>query len=135
MSTAINSTSLDLADQLNPYVQEKFRALWSLEWPAGRRYVRAWPRESLTKETLDGLLAEGLVIDATRSADASFVFLTTTDPQLAFPLRHAGRERVPRVGSPHSSAMRAGYCPRRTCRTCPDGSSTMTMKSPPRRPM
>lgn len=75
---------LELADQLNPYVQEKYRTLWSLEWPAGRRYLRAWPRESLTKEALDGLLAEGLVVDVSRSADVQFTFLATTDPQLAF---------------------------------------------------
>ena len=75
---------LDLADQLDPYVQEKYRVLWSLEWPAGRRYLRAWPRESLTPETLDRLLAEGLVVDAARSSDAQFEFLGTTDPQVAF---------------------------------------------------
>ncbi len=75
---------LDLADQLDPYVQEKYRVLWSLEWPAGRRYLRAWPRESLTLETLDRLLAEGLVVDAARSSDAQFEFLGTTDPQVAF---------------------------------------------------
>ena len=75
---------LDLADQLDPYVQEKYRTLWSLEWPVERRYLRAWPRESFTPETLDGLLAEGLVVDATRNADVPFVFLATTDPQLAF---------------------------------------------------
>ena len=75
---------LELADQLDPYVQEKYRALWTLEWPAGRRYLRAWPRESLTPVTLDGLLAEGLVVEASRNADAQFVFLATTDPQLAF---------------------------------------------------
>ncbi len=75
---------LELADQLDPYVQEKYRTLWSLEWPAGRRYLRGWPRESLTPEAFDGLLAEGLVVDANRSADAQFVFLATTDPKLAF---------------------------------------------------
>ena len=75
---------LDLADQLHSYVQEKYRTLWSLEWPAGRRYLRAWSSESLTKETHDGLLAEGLVVDASRSADAQFTFLATTDPQLAY---------------------------------------------------
>lgn len=75
---------LDLADQLDPYVQERYRALWSLEWPAGRRCLRAWPRASLTKEMHEGLLAEGLVVDASRSSDPQFVFLETTDPQLAF---------------------------------------------------
>lgn len=75
---------LDLADQLHPYVQEKYRTLWSLEWPAGRRYLRAWPRDTLTKERLDGLLAEGLAVDPSRSSDPQFVFLATTDPQLAF---------------------------------------------------
>lgn len=75
---------LDLADQLHPYVQEKYRALWSLEWPAGRRYLRAWPKESLTPETLHGLVAEGLIVDANRSSDPQFVFLATTDPQVAF---------------------------------------------------
>jgi hypothetical protein len=75
---------LDLVDQLNPYVQEKYRALWLLVWPVGRRYLRAWPCESLTKETLDGLLAEGLTVDSSRSADPQYVFLETTNPQLAF---------------------------------------------------
>lgn len=75
---------LDLANQLDPYVQEKYRALWSLEWPVGRRYLRAWPRDSLAPEMLDALLAEGLVVDTSRSADAQFAFLATTDPQLAY---------------------------------------------------
>ena len=75
---------LDLADQLNPYVQEKYRALWSLVWPTGHRYLRAWPRESLTTAALDELLADGLVVDASRSADAEHLFLATSDPQLAY---------------------------------------------------
>ena len=81
---------LELADQLNPYVQDKYRELWSFVWPAGRRHLRAWPRESLTATELDGLLAEGLVIDASRSANAAYTFLSTTDPQLAY--RHEMRD-------------------------------------------
>ena len=75
---------LDLTDQLNPYVQDKYRALWSLVWPAGRRYLRAWPRESLTTTALDGLLADGLVVDTSRGADAEHIFLATSDSQLAY---------------------------------------------------
>ncbi len=75
---------LDLADQLNPYVQAKYRELWSLVWPAGRRYLRAWPRESLPSETLAAFQAEGLTVDASRSSDAENIFLTTSDPQLAY---------------------------------------------------
>lgn len=75
---------LDLADQLNPYVQEKYRALWSLVWPTGRRYLRAWPRESLTTAALNELLADGLVVDASRGADAEHIFLATSNPQLAY---------------------------------------------------
>ena len=75
---------LDLVDQLNPYVQDKYRALWSLVWPAGQRYLRAWSRESLTTAALNELLAAGLVVDASRSADAEHIFMATSDPQLAF---------------------------------------------------
>ena len=81
---------LVLANQLNPYVQDKYRELWSLVWPAGRRHLRAWPRNSLTATELDGLLAEGLVIDASRRANAEYIFLSTTDPQLAY--RHEMRD-------------------------------------------
>ena len=81
---------LDLVDQLNPYVQDKYRELWSFVWPVGRRHLRAWPRDSLTAAELDGLLAEGLVIDASRSANAAYTFLSTTDPQLAY--RHEMRD-------------------------------------------
>ena len=81
---------LDLADQLNPYVQDKYRALWSLVWPAGHRYLRAWPRESLTTAALNELLAAGLVVDAIRDTDSEHIFLATSDPQLAY--RHEMRD-------------------------------------------
>ena len=73
----------DLADKLNPYVQAKYRDLWSLAWPTGRRYLRAWPRESLATDTLNQMLAEGLAVDEERTSVTN-VFLATTDPTLAF---------------------------------------------------
>ncbi len=75
---------LDFAEQLNPYVQEKYRGLWSLAWPSNRRHLRAWLRDSLTPVMFDALLAEGLVVDERRSANSDHIFLGTSDPQLAY---------------------------------------------------
>ena len=75
---------LDLASQLDPYVQEKYRALWALVWPVDRKYLRAWLRESLSKEMLNNLQADGLSVDASRSESTENIFLATSDPLLAY---------------------------------------------------
>ena len=75
---------LDLAEQLNPYVQEKYRAVWSLAWPAGRRYLRTLPKEKLGPTAVSEFQAEGFTVDETRQADSQHIYLVTSDPQLAY---------------------------------------------------
>ena len=92
----ILNLSEDYADQLNPYVADKYRELWG---EARKRYVMIWRNKWLTSEakTVDEILAiylgtanhfeqmirDGVVLDNNGSLDDDYAQLVTTDPKIA----------------------------------------------------
>ena len=86
----------DYADQLNPYVADKYRELWA---EARKRYVMIWRNKWLTSEakTVDEMLAmyigtashfeqmirDGIVLDDNGSVGDDYAQLVTTDPKIA----------------------------------------------------
>ena len=87
---------LDFANQLNPFVQNKFRELWQ---EARKRYVTSWRNKFLTTQAqsleqlihllrsavdeLDQMRKEGVVLDEGSGIGDDYLRLVTTDPQVA----------------------------------------------------
>ena len=92
----ILNLSKDYADQLNPYVADKYRELWG---EARKRYVMIWRNKWLTSEakSVDEMLAiyrdtanhfeqmiqDGVVLDDNGSVGDDYAQLVTTDPKIA----------------------------------------------------
>jgi hypothetical protein len=89
----------DFGDQLNPYVQEKYRELWKATLETGRRYLRIWRNKWLTAEArsitemisqlreaaeyLDAMRADGVTLDPEGGTSDDYAYLITTDPDVA----------------------------------------------------
>jgi len=89
----------DFAAQLNPFVRDEYHRLWTAARPAMKRYVRIWRHgvagfkpQSLSEmvaalpdasQTLGGMLADGVTLDAERTSGDDYVYLMTTDPTIA----------------------------------------------------
>jgi len=87
------------ADQLNPYVQAKFRELWEGTMQTGRRYLYLWRNKWLTAdaqtidemvsnlrqaaEDLDKMRAAGVTLDPEGGTADDYAYLVTTDPEVA----------------------------------------------------
>jgi hypothetical protein len=89
----------DFADELHPYVREKYRELWTASRPAGQRYLRLWPAKGTPATTFSfaGLIAEspedaeilramqddGVTLDRETTDGGEYVRLVTWDPAVA----------------------------------------------------
>jgi hypothetical protein len=89
----------DFADQLNEYVQPRFRDIWRTVNGAGRRYVREWRSERLIAEAdsildmveslcaetdgLEQMLRDGIVTIERSDPASDRILLVTTDPAVA----------------------------------------------------
>ena len=84
MALDLSST---FADALNPFVQAKYKQLWSDAHPPARRYLMLWRNKGLTAEekadTLRPMLADGVTLDSTGGTSSEWVRLVTTDPAIA----------------------------------------------------
>jgi hypothetical protein len=85
----------DFADQLDPYVQPRFRELWHAARPASRRYVALHQRSQpgsgdpdasappAEDEQLVAMQADGIQLEPWLGAGDDWVYLVTTDPEVA----------------------------------------------------
>ena len=89
----------DFAGRLAPYVRAKYLELWKAARPVSKRYLLVWRNKSLTAEassvagmaaalqkaaeTLQAMLADGVVLDPGGSATDDYAHLVTTDPEVA----------------------------------------------------
>ncbi len=87
------------ADQLNPYVREKYLELWRGARPPRKRYVMIWKNNALAvaarnlseiiaaldtaSSTLKSMLADGVTLDPQGSTPDDCAYLVTTDPDVA----------------------------------------------------
>jgi hypothetical protein len=72
----------NFAENLHPFVREKFQELWQAARPRMRRFIRIWRGNVLTPEALRAMFADGVTLDPDKgSADARY--LVTTNPDLA----------------------------------------------------
>lgn len=86
----------DFADQLNPYVRDKFLELWRFARPKAKRYIAVWPSSVPDVKTIEEFIAvtdhdaaklqsmraDGVMIDPTHTA-INEVYLVTADPDVA----------------------------------------------------
>jgi hypothetical protein len=70
---------ITFAGRLNTFVQEEYRRLWEDAHPAGKQFIKLWPKA----QSVAGMLADGVTIDATRETAEDYVYLVTTDPVVA----------------------------------------------------
>ena len=93
------SLPAEFGDQLNPYVQSKYRELWQAIMSSGRRYVRLWRNKLLTvdaqnmnemisvladaAETLRKMRDDGATLVPERGTSDDYAYLVTTDPNVA----------------------------------------------------
>ncbi len=93
------SLPIEFCDQLNPYVQPKYRELWQATQGTERRYIRLWRNKFLTTEardidemisilhqsaeTLRQMRADGIVLDPKGGTSDDYAHLVTTDPVIA----------------------------------------------------
>lgn len=89
----------DFGEQLAPYVRGKYRELWQSVHGTGRRYVRLWPKKSLSvdvrsiddmiahfkddSETLTRMRDDGVTLDRAGGTADDCLRLVTTDPDMA----------------------------------------------------
>jgi hypothetical protein len=93
------SLPADFGDQLNPYVQTKYRELWQATKETGRRYIQLWRNKWLTAEAhsmdemismlraaaelLEKMRADGVELDPEGETLDDYAYLVTTDPDVA----------------------------------------------------
>lgn len=89
----------DFADELHPYVRDKYRELWTASRPAAKRYLRLWPAKGLSAsrlsladliaespedaEILLAMQADGVTLDLETADVGEYVRLVTSDPGVA----------------------------------------------------
>jgi len=89
----------EFADELHPYVRDKYRELWMASRPAGKRFLRLWPISALPAscrslehllaaspadaETLKAMHADGVTVDPETTVAGDHVRLVTSDPAVA----------------------------------------------------
>ncbi len=94
--TKILDLPREFADQLDPYVRDKFAELWK---QARKRYIRVWHNKRLSADAksiedmiasdrsaadeIDQLRRDGVVLEADRDIDDGQVYLVTSNPRIA----------------------------------------------------
>lgn len=89
----------DFGDKLDPYVQARYRELWTIVHGTPKRYVRIWRDNYLTSdaksldelieilpdasETLQAMRSDGVTLDPDRSTADGDAYLLTTNPEVA----------------------------------------------------
>lgn len=89
----------DFAENLDPFVREKFIELWSTTRQVKRRYVTIWRNKFLTIDatslsdmieslraataTLESMRADGITLDPDGDTGDDYAYLVTTDPEIA----------------------------------------------------
>jgi hypothetical protein len=90
---------LDFAEQLHPYVRDKYRELWHAIQPQQVRYVRFWRHYFGAKEAknlgelmsifqqcvseLQAMLADGVILEPIKGSMENGFLLVTSDPEIA----------------------------------------------------
>lgn len=90
---------LEFADDLNPFVREKYKELWQDAHPPAKRYVLLWRNKWLSADaksvqdmiqmlqsaadTLRSMLADGVTLDPEGGTSDDYAYLVTTDPVVA----------------------------------------------------
>lgn len=90
---------IDFADQLNPYVREKYQELWRSVRGVVKRYVLLWRNKWLTADakalpdmiaslkeaaaTLEAMLKDGVELDPQGGTADDYAYLVTADPDVA----------------------------------------------------
>jgi hypothetical protein len=90
---------LDFAEQLHPYVRDKYTELWRSTRQTKKRYVTIWRNKLLTLDattlpemiellqgataTLESMLADGVELDPDGGTADDDAYLVTTDPEIA----------------------------------------------------
>ena len=93
------SLPLEYADQMNPFVQPKYRELWMNVHAARKRYMLVWRNKFLTAEaqsldemissitvaakTLKAMQADGVILDPEGGTADDYAYLVTTDQGVA----------------------------------------------------
>jgi hypothetical protein len=89
----------EFAEQLDPYVREKYMELWKSTRDTGRRYIAIWRNKFLTLDaktlpemidhlkgavaTLESMLADGVELDPKGGTADDYAYLVTHDPDVA----------------------------------------------------
>ena len=89
----------EFGDKLDPYVQAKFRELWTIVHGTSKRFVKIWRNELLQSraksldemiealpdeaETLKAMRADGVTLDPNGGTADDYAYLVTTDPVVA----------------------------------------------------
>jgi hypothetical protein len=92
----LRNLPMSFAEQLNPYVQSKFRELWN---QSRRRYIKVVSDQQIPQGTstwdqlaealpemaslLDRMRADGVLLESDRAAPTGHAYLVTTDPEVA----------------------------------------------------
>jgi len=89
----------EFADQLSPFVQQKYIEQWNVARPTAKRYLTLWRNKFLTidaksiddmiatlrsaAETLAAMRADGVTLDEEGGTGDDYAYLVTTDPAIA----------------------------------------------------
>jgi hypothetical protein len=89
----------EFAQNLNPFVRDKFQELWTSARPPEKRYLTLWRNKFLTTEaatlgemvsmleyavsTLKAMQADGVTLEPARGSTDDYAYLVTTDPAVA----------------------------------------------------
>ena len=89
----------DFANELSPFVRDKFRELWTASRPPKKRYLTLWRNKFLTIEatslgemismledavaTLKAMQTDGVTLDPQGGTADYYAYLVTTDPAVA----------------------------------------------------
>jgi hypothetical protein len=95
----ILALQLDFAEQLDPYVRDKYTELWHSTRRTKKRYVTIWRNKLLTTDAntlpemidrlegavayLEAMLADGVELDPNGGTADDYAYLVTSDPAIA----------------------------------------------------
>jgi len=74
--------SADFSAELNPYVRDKYRELWTNVYGRAKRFFLLW-RDDDAPETLKAMLNDGVLVEPRENLKTGYVYLVSTDPDIA----------------------------------------------------